>query len=724
MPRNSFVQLNKLTNVSGRITYISSKAKQENLYATYTTVSERSFWRELAKCNQESFRQSGSEGKCIEARELIIALPESFVYYEPEYLLRRFTDHFKQNYKVECISALHHNKRKTNYHIHLIFAERQLLDKPIEKIATRNMFYDEKGKHRRTKKEILDETWNIRKKCKVIRKGEVYERHLFTTKNELFKADGFLDEVKRIYTDLINVCAIKEEDKLQVFDRNGMYLATKKIGKNNPKAAEIEADNMERVRWNQAVDRALISGVSEEDILDVKREKISKEVKRSIELYGNNPSFLVGIIRLAIQALELLVSKVLLAAVKVAEKIVDVVHEKVVEKEVLVLVEEPEQAVEIREKVQLPKKPEEPLLLSKYPVIMELDISVKEFQQMSLDIIYPINVSVERNEDGWLTCSVAEKSKFNKGKERFNSSIKRQVELRNVGEATNQIFYVLDCFEANGTSYIVVPQYSGSTYSENTEIDLYNRIKICKSVAEYIKNCHTEGYLCLDIKPDNIFVIPETSELAMFFDFDSVCRMDEVMYGENLSYTSSWAAPEQIVPGSYAKISKASDIFVLGELLYWSIFDCHSSPRDYRSHSCFDYSKSKFESELTDDAEDILSDIFHHTLRSSVNNRYASVVEFIDRINDLLKEIYPDKESLINVLPVTTTCFIGREYEIEQINKKLEEDKLVILTGVGGIGKSEIAKKYVNSYKSKYKTIIYLTYTFDLVSTINRACYV
>ena len=376
-PRNSFVQLNKLTNVSGRITYISSKAKQENLYATYTTVSERSFWRELAKCNQESFRQSGSEGKCIEARELIIALPESFVYYEPEYLLRRFTDHFKQNYKVECISALHHNKRKTNYHIHLIFAERQLLDKPIEKIATRNMFYDEKGKHRRTKKEILDETWNIRKKCKVIRKGEVYERHLFTTKNELFKADGFLDEVKRIYTDLINVCAIKEEDKLQVFDRNGMYLATKKIGKNNPKAAEIEADNMERVRWNQAVDRALVSGVAEENILGVRREKISKEVKRSIELYGNNPSFLVGIIRLAIKALELLISKVLLAAAKVAEKIVDVVHEKVVEKGASMPKDEPKLTAEVQEKVQLPKKLISPLLLSKYPAITKLDVELK-----------------------------------------------------------------------------------------------------------------------------------------------------------------------------------------------------------------------------------------------------------------------------------------------------------------------------------------------------------
>lgn len=363
--------------ISGHSTYISSKAKQENLYAIYTTVRERSFWRELAKCNQESFRQSGAEGKCIEARELIIALPESFVYYEPEYLLRRFTDHFKQKYKVECISALHHSKRKTNYYIHLIFAERQLLDKPIEKIATRNMFYDEKGKHRRTKKEILDEAGNIRKKCKVIKKGEVYEKNLFAKKNELFKADGFLDEVKRLYTNLINVCAIKEEDKLHVFDRNGMYLATKKIGKNNPKAAEIEADNMERVRWNQTVDRALISGVAEKDIFDVKREKISEEVKCSIDLYGNRPSFLVSIIRLAIKALELLISKVLLAAAKMVERIVDVVYEKVVEVEAPAPKDESEQKTKVQEEIQLLKKPEESLLLSKYPMIMELDAELK-----------------------------------------------------------------------------------------------------------------------------------------------------------------------------------------------------------------------------------------------------------------------------------------------------------------------------------------------------------
>ena len=155
----------------GRIDYISSYTRQENLYAVYETV-EDDFWRELAICNHKEFEKSGTEGTCIEAREFIIALPESFVEYEPDALLKLFVERFKQEYHTECIAALHHNKRKTNYHIHLIFSERNRLEDPIEKIATRNLFYDERGKHVRTKKEILSETGEIRTGCNIIKKGD------------------------------------------------------------------------------------------------------------------------------------------------------------------------------------------------------------------------------------------------------------------------------------------------------------------------------------------------------------------------------------------------------------------------------------------------------------------------------------------------------------------------------------------------------------------------
>ncbi|WP_395023468.1 MobA/MobL family protein [Robinsoniella sp. RHS] len=190
MARHSFIQMSKLTNLKGRISYISSHVRQENLYAVYETT-ERKFWNELAKCNQEEFKKSGTEGSCIEARELIIALPESFVEYEPDMLLKLFVEHFKQQYEVEAIGALHHNKRKTNYHIHLIFSERELLEKPVEKVATRNMFYDETGRHVRTKKEIIDEAGQLKNGCKIISKGEVYERKLFTPKKAKLSRNCF-----------------------------------------------------------------------------------------------------------------------------------------------------------------------------------------------------------------------------------------------------------------------------------------------------------------------------------------------------------------------------------------------------------------------------------------------------------------------------------------------------------------------------------------------------
>lgn len=197
-------------------------------------------------------------------------------------MLQLFTNHFKQNYGTKCIAALHHNKRKTNYHIHLIFAEQKLLDEPIVKTARRNMFYDENEKHVRTKKEILGEDGEIRDGCHIVKKGEVYEKKLFTAKDECFKSNSFLDKVKHSYTDLINIYVQDEKQKLQVFERGGVYLATKKIGKNNPKAHEIESDNQKRQEWNRVVDMALISGVPEPQILEVKRKQITEPIKKSI----------------------------------------------------------------------------------------------------------------------------------------------------------------------------------------------------------------------------------------------------------------------------------------------------------------------------------------------------------------------------------------------------------------------------------------------------------
>lgn len=278
MARNSFIQISKLPNLKGRIDYITNPKRQENLYATYNTTNE-AFWNELAKCNRLEFKKSGSSGKCIEGRELIIALPESYCDYNKQIVLESFTDFFKSEYGVNCIAALHHNKTKTNLHIHLIFSEREELKDGIEKVATRNMFYDENGKHVRTKKEILDADGNIRKGCAIIKKGEVYENNRFSKKKPEFKSRSFLSAVKEKYTEKMNLL-LDDDEKLKVFKNEGLYLPTKKIGKNNPKADEIAEANEARKEWNSLVDDALFNKVPATHIKTIKYYKIIKASKR------------------------------------------------------------------------------------------------------------------------------------------------------------------------------------------------------------------------------------------------------------------------------------------------------------------------------------------------------------------------------------------------------------------------------------------------------------
>ena len=112
-----------------------------------------------------------------------------------------------------------------------------------------------------------------------------------------------MDEVKHSFTDLMNVYVRNDEEKLNVFQHGSVYLPTKKIGKNNPKEAEIRADNAIRQEWNRAVDVALVEGVPEEKILKIKKEEISTKIAQSISRQGFQPRAFREILLAALQIL-------------------------------------------------------------------------------------------------------------------------------------------------------------------------------------------------------------------------------------------------------------------------------------------------------------------------------------------------------------------------------------------------------------------------------------
>lgn len=96
-----------------------------------------------------------------------------------------------------------------------------------------------------------------------------------------------------------------------MFDSSGLYLATKKIGKNNPKVEQIQTDNEMRMRWNCEVDRAIVSGVPETEIQQIKKKYITDRIRESVDIFGSQPERLGSIIMTAVTVLALLISKVL-----------------------------------------------------------------------------------------------------------------------------------------------------------------------------------------------------------------------------------------------------------------------------------------------------------------------------------------------------------------------------------------------------------------------------
>lgn len=131
---------------------------------------------------------------------------------------------------------------------------------------------------------------------------------MFSIKDVRFKQEGFVAEVKEFYTSLINRYISDPEQQLTVFDPQSVYLPTKKIGKNNPKAEEIKADNAARQEWNRTADMALLTGISEAEILEVKQAGIHEKIRQSIRqagwlphlfraIVGRARDFLQGLIR-------------------------------------------------------------------------------------------------------------------------------------------------------------------------------------------------------------------------------------------------------------------------------------------------------------------------------------------------------------------------------------------------------------------------------------------
>ncbi len=260
-----YLRITKLHDVRGRIDYISNPERQENLLA-YRTTMDNKMWLALANQNQRSFKNNSrgvsANGKCIEAREIIFHLPHRFSA-DPERVLNQIVDDWKNTYHTDCAAALHWNHDKTNLHIHLIFSERERLDRDKIKYATRNMYYDADWKR-----------CNKADAVHVIHKGEPTSPPFEHAKTRSFKSYTWLEqELKDHYAKILG---------LDRFERDGLHIPQQKTFKyqNREKAERIRENNQIIREFNEIVDYALSKHVLESDLKEIV-EPLKDSVKRN-----------------------------------------------------------------------------------------------------------------------------------------------------------------------------------------------------------------------------------------------------------------------------------------------------------------------------------------------------------------------------------------------------------------------------------------------------------
>ena len=199
---------------------------------------------------------------------------------------------------------------------------------------------------------------------------------------------------------------------------------------------------------------------------------------------------------------------------------------------------------------------------------------------------YPIKMaetgSVRRNRGcSCLTVAGGKQSQFDELLQNFTKGTIKQVEF--YGRGSIHSLAPSRIGRANNTVYTSVDSAVGQSLDKvvresNKQFSLHEIVQMIASLTEAIKELHDKQLIHLDIKPSNIFLFENDgllSQRVALFDFDTVVSIEDAQSGNcKIGFSEGWSAPEQgneNKPPKYSDISKATDVFAIGAVLFWAI---------------------------------------------------------------------------------------------------------------------------------------------------------
>ena len=333
---------------------------------------------------------------------------------------------------------------------------------------------------------------------------------------------------------------------------------------------------------------------------------------------------------------------------------------------------------------------------------------------------YPYKLHLQRGDDNGLLVPENEENSFCEYKKRVEKSFEIANDLHESSGLNNFTSNMYDIYHANNTVYIVSSYVEGSTLAQAGVDSLAGAVRIALSVARCIDRMHKKGFLYLDIKPENIFVFKETYDIIQLFDFDSVIPIgcEEEISEYKMSYSMGFAPLEQ-KRGAMSRIGPHTDVYSVGALLFYMMFGKAPGPLDCGFDAEYDYSKLVCGSSHQNKVYKELTAFFRKTLQPYVPDRYQDMSAAVEQLEVIHK--YAD-------LPVPFICstyvtnegsVIGRQEECNKLEKWLHSaGNVYFVSGLGGVGKSTIVRKFVSENRDEIDNVIYLKYKETLSDTI------
>lgn len=309
------------------------------------------------------------------------------------------------------------------------------------------------------------------------------------------------------------------------------------------------------------------------------------------------------------------------------------------------------------------------------------------------------------------------KEEFEEGLKNFRTVYKRinQYLMENPS-ATNYHPVQLGFCEGNNTVYTLVSRDYGKSYDQVPDEDLVSLLEVTLSVAKAVGHYHETGLLHLDIKPQNILVLDGVTDIVKLFDFDSIISMEQLQKGVEIDIPNPgvYYVPE-LEERNKRAIGAHTDIFEIGSMLFVRLFGRTPKLDEMEVNGDMQLEEAPFLKGVSPAVLYELKELFKHTIQIARRRRYQTTNELCSQIRKLIRLVKEDDAYLVNMPKwQPSTQQVTRKEELNELAKRLEEDGYVFVKGVGGLGKSELAKLFVMHCGDRFHTVQFYKYNGSL----------